>query len=227
MQPLRIVAIVLVLALLGAAVFLTGGRPSSGGHVTVDLRDAAGDAIDEYWIFFRTPVTLDTVFELAARDEDEQGRLPVAAGRYEVQVVPSDADDAGHFLLDFALEDGLTVRAGQVHEIVRTVQTGARLSVTATCSPAPEGDAGEVLVSWDPFQTGRVWPIWFRAAGGEGAPATDRLLRDRPHVSRDVLPTGTFPVRIEHPGYDPVELFITLEPGRVALVDTLLLPKLR
>ena len=47
------------------------------------------------------------------------------------------------------------------------------------------------------------------------------------YLSRDVLPTGTYPVRIEHPGYDSVEMFVTLEPGRVTPVDTLLFPKLR
>ena len=57
--------------------------------------------------------------------------------------------------------------------------------------------------------------------------ATDLLRHDRPYLSRDVLPVGTFPMRIEHPGYDSVELFVTLEPGRVAEGDTLLFPALR
>ncbi len=53
----------------------------------------------------------------------------------------------------------------------------------------------------------------------------DRIEYDLPYISRYVLLPGTFPFRVEHPGYEPVEMSATIEPGRVTEINTLLFPK--
>jgi hypothetical protein len=197
------------------------------GRVALALHDESGAAVDDYTIVFSSVATADPLYEFKARDADAAGTLPpVAAGTYHVQVLPGDERSTEHFLLDFELEHDFTVGAGEVHRIEREVATGGRLSVIATCSPAPTH--GQIEVSWDPYGTGRTWSLYFRPDGPDAPPerqATNRIVHDRPYISRYALPPGTYPIRVEQSGYDPVELFVTLEAGRVAAIDTLLFPK--
>lgn len=194
------------------------------GRLAVALRDEHGLRIYSYSVVLEPLPDLGSYY-FDATDADARGALPpVVARRYQVEVQPGDEHGTDHFLLGF--EQALAIRPGEVHRIERTVTLGGRVRITVFCSPAPSRAGWRIEVSCDPPGTGRGHTVYFRPAEPASTYSTDDIAHDRPYVS-DVLPPGTYPFRVQHPDYEPVELLVTLRPGRVTEVATRLFLKVR